>query len=73
MLAKPATDAVNAQGAALEDLAEVLAAAGRSDEAAAALGESIERYERKRNVAAIARVRARLASLEATPTEAPQA
>ena len=46
------TDALTMQAAALEDLAEVLAAAGRPEEAISALGEALERYERKRCVAA---------------------
>lgn len=46
------TDALTMQAAALEDLAEVLAAAGRTEEAIATLGEALERYERKRCVAA---------------------
>ena len=36
------------QGDALCDLAEVLAAAGRGDEAAAALEQALDRYERRR-------------------------
>jgi class 3 adenylate cyclase/tetratricopeptide (TPR) repeat protein len=46
------TDALTMQAAALEDLAEVLAAAGRREEAIATLGEALERYERKRCLAA---------------------
>src|SRR4029450_7816048 len=45
------TDALNYQGDALCDLAEVLAAAGRSDEAAEALEQALGRYERKKNLA----------------------
>jgi hypothetical protein len=41
------TDGLNFQGDALCDLAEVLTVGGRSDEAAAALTESLDRYERK--------------------------
>ena len=59
------TDTINFQATAFEDLAEVLSAAGRADEAAAAREDAIERYERKRNVAAAERVRSRL------PTAAP--
>jgi tetratricopeptide (TPR) repeat protein len=55
------TDALNWQGDALTDLAEVLHAAGRSDEAEAALTEALERYERKMNLAQAAQTRARLA------------
>ena len=57
------TDALNFQGDALCDLAEVLAAAGRSDEAAAALEQALERYERKKNLAMIAQVHRRLDAL----------
>jgi hypothetical protein len=51
------------QGDALRDLAEVLAAAGRTDEAPAALEQSLERYERKKNLAMVAQVRPRLDDL----------
>ena len=44
------TDALNIQGDALCDLAEVLHAAGRDEEAAGALGQALERYERKINL-----------------------
>jgi len=57
------TDAVNFQGAALSDLAEVLLAAGGADGAGASFHEALERYERKRNVAAAAQIRARVAAL----------
>jgi class 3 adenylate cyclase/tetratricopeptide (TPR) repeat protein len=57
------TDALNAQAAALSDLAEVLRAAGRTEDAAEALATALDRYERKRNSAAAAQLRARLASL----------
>ena len=57
------TDALNVQGDALCDLAEVLAAAGRTDEAAQALEQALERYERKKNLAMAARVRPRLDAL----------
>jgi tetratricopeptide (TPR) repeat protein len=53
------TDAVDIQAAALHDLAEVLHAAGRADEAFATLEQALERYERKKNVAAAAQLRAR--------------
>jgi len=59
------TDVLNLQGDALCDLAEVLRASGRVEEAAAALEQSLERYERKRNLAMSAQVRTRLADLEA--------
>ena len=58
------TDGLNFQGDALCDLAEVLTAGGRSDEAAAALTQALDRYERKRNLAMARRVRERLAELQ---------
>ncbi len=58
------TDALNFQGDALCDLAEVLHAAGQSDEAAATLGQALERYERKHNRAQAGQVRDRLAALQ---------
>ncbi len=58
------TDNLNNQGDALFDLAEVLAA-GRSEEAAAALEQALERYQRKKNLAMVAQVRVRLAELQA--------
>jgi tetratricopeptide (TPR) repeat protein len=57
------TDGLNYQGDALCDLAEVLHAAGRPDEAAAALEQALERYERKKNLAMAAQVRDRVAKL----------
>jgi class 3 adenylate cyclase len=58
------TQGLYMQGDALWDLAEVLEAAGRRDEAAAALREALERYERKRIVPLARRTRERLAMLE---------
>jgi len=57
------TDLLNHQGEALTDLAEVLAAAGRTDEAIAALEEAIARYERKKNLAMVAQVKPQLHAL----------
>jgi len=57
------TDRLSWQGDALCDLAEVLAAAGRTDEAAVALEQALERYERKKNLAMVAQVRPRLEEL----------
>jgi class 3 adenylate cyclase/tetratricopeptide (TPR) repeat protein len=57
------TDALSLQGDALCDLADVLAAAGRGDEAAAALEQAVERYERKKNLAMVAQVRPKLEEL----------
>ncbi len=51
------TDLVDRQGDALLDLAEVLRAAGRPDEADAAAGEALDRYERKGNVVSAGRAR----------------
>jgi class 3 adenylate cyclase/tetratricopeptide (TPR) repeat protein len=59
------TDCLNFQGEALCDLAEVLAAAGRSEDAANALAQALERYERKKNLAMVAQVRPRLEMLRA--------
>jgi hypothetical protein len=56
------------QGNALFDLAEVLAAAGRRDEAAAALREALDLYERKPIIPLARRTRERLATLQ--PTQA---
>jgi tetratricopeptide (TPR) repeat protein len=59
------TDTLNGQGDALCDLAEVLAVAGRADQAAEALEQALERYERKKNLAMVAQVRPRLEELRA--------
>ena len=61
------TDGLNLQGDALCDLAEVLAAAGRSDDAADALEQALDRYERKKNLAMVAQVKPRLEALRADP------
>jgi tetratricopeptide (TPR) repeat protein len=58
------TDCLTLQGDAWCDLAEVLAAAGREEEAAAALAEALDRYERKQNIPLARRVRERLAKLK---------
>jgi tetratricopeptide (TPR) repeat protein len=52
------------QGCARCDLAEVLEAAGRRDEAAATLREALERYEAKPIIPLARRTRERLAALE---------
>jgi tetratricopeptide (TPR) repeat protein len=57
------TDALNYQGAALYDLAEVLICAGRKEEALDPLAQALERYSRKMNLAAAAQTQARIASL----------
>jgi predicted ATPase/class 3 adenylate cyclase len=55
-IAKP-TDLLNTQADAWLDLAEVLALAGRADEAHAAAGEAAKRYERKGNLPSLERAR----------------
>jgi ATP/maltotriose-dependent transcriptional regulator MalT len=57
------TDSPDLQGDALADLADVLASAGRTDEAADALEQALDRYERKKNLALVAQVRPRLEEL----------
>ena len=59
------TDLLDEQCLTLCDLGEVLAAAGRYDEAEAALEQALERCERKKNLALARRVRDRLAELRA--------
>ena len=54
---------LDAQGDAYADLAEVLILGGRPDEAAAALEQALERYERKENRVSAQRTQARLAEL----------
>ena len=60
------TDGLQAQGDALCDLAEVLDAAGRHDEAAAALREAFERYDQKRLIPFAIRLRDQVAALQAS-------
>ncbi len=59
------TDGLNLRGDAHCDLAEVLTASGRIDEAVAALEQALERYERKRNLARSRQVREQLSVLRA--------
>jgi tetratricopeptide (TPR) repeat protein len=59
------TDMLDAQGNAYADLAEVLQLAGQADEAAAALEQALERYERKGNIVSTQRARTRLAEIRA--------
>jgi tetratricopeptide (TPR) repeat protein len=54
------------QGEALSDLAEVFDAAARREEAAAALREALECYERKPVIPLARRTRERLAALQPT-------
>jgi class 3 adenylate cyclase/tetratricopeptide (TPR) repeat protein len=60
------TDLLNGQGNANADLAEVLLLAGKADEAATALEQALERYERKGNRVSTQRVQTRLAELHKT-------
>jgi hypothetical protein len=62
------TDSPLRQGEALSDLAEVLEAAGRRDEATATLREALDCYERKPITPLARRTRERLAALQ--PTQA---
>jgi class 3 adenylate cyclase/tetratricopeptide (TPR) repeat protein len=62
------TDSPGLQGDVLCDLAEVLYAAGRRDEALAAWREALDRYERKEMIPLARRVRERLAAIQ--PTQA---
>ena len=57
------TDGLNDQGEALCDLAEILLAAGRDEEAADALAAALERFERKENIPMARRTRTRLMAL----------
>ena len=56
------TDALNWQGDAYADLAEVLLLGGKAEEAAAALERALDRYERKGNLVMAQRMRDRLAA-----------
>jgi Flp pilus assembly protein TadD len=58
------TDLLDIQGEAYADLAEVLMLAGEAHEAAAALEQAVERHQRKGNIVAAERSRARLAELQ---------
>jgi tetratricopeptide (TPR) repeat protein len=58
------TDGLVYQGDALTILADVLQAAGRTDEAVDSLTQALERYERKRSIPFARRVRERLDTLE---------
>lgn len=57
------TDMLEMQGDAYADLGEVLLLGARPDEAAAALEQALDRYERKGNLVSAGRVRARLTDL----------
>ena len=58
------TDAPLLQGGVLCDLAEILAAGGRRDEAAVVIEQALDCYERKEVIPLARRVRERLAALE---------
>jgi class 3 adenylate cyclase len=58
-------DSLDRQGDAYADLAEVLALAGKPDEAASALEQALERYERKESRVSAQRAHERLAKLQA--------
>ncbi|HEY8764784.1 MAG TPA: tetratricopeptide repeat protein, partial [Solirubrobacteraceae bacterium] len=58
------TDMLDTQGDTHADLAEVLLLAGKPDEAAAALEQALERYERKGNLVSAQRAQTRLAELQ---------
>jgi class 3 adenylate cyclase len=59
------TDDLTHQGDALDDLATVLSAAGRTEEARWALEQALDRYERKKNLVMAERIREKLATTAA--------
>jgi tetratricopeptide (TPR) repeat protein len=61
------TDMLELQGGTYVDLADVLDAAGRRDEAAASLREALDRYERKEIIPFARRAREKLATLATAP------
>jgi hypothetical protein len=62
---------INQQADAYVDLGEVLLLTGKPDEAAVALDQALERYERKGNVVSAQRTRARLADIRAEARASP--
>jgi class 3 adenylate cyclase/tetratricopeptide (TPR) repeat protein len=58
------TELLDKQGDAYADLAEVLLLAGKPDEAAAALEQALERYERKGNLVSAQHAQTRLTELQ---------
>ena len=62
---------LDAQADTHADLGEVLALAGKSAEARAALEEALRRYERKGNLTGAGNARARLAELEPAAEPSP--
>jgi class 3 adenylate cyclase/tetratricopeptide (TPR) repeat protein len=65
------TDQLDVCGDAYADLAEVLALGGKPTEAAQALEQALDRYERKGNLVSAQRTRDRLAQLENVPAPWP--
>jgi tetratricopeptide (TPR) repeat protein len=65
------TDALPRQGEAHCDLAEVLEAGGRREEAIEAWHKALDRYERKGIIPLARRVRERLAAIQPTGAERP--
>jgi class 3 adenylate cyclase/predicted ATPase len=65
------TDMLDAQGDAYADLAEVLLLGGKLDEAAAALEQALERYDRKGNLVMAGRMRDRLSARRERPISEP--
>jgi tetratricopeptide (TPR) repeat protein len=63
------TDGLNHQADTYADLAEVLMLAKKADEAAAALQQAIERYERKGNIVSTQRAQTRLSEIRAAAPE----
>lgn len=59
------SDMLDQQGDAYADLSEVLLLAGKPDEAAAALEQALQRYERKGNIVSAGRAQTRLAEIRA--------
>ena len=57
------TDLLDQQAEAYADLAEVLVLGGEPDQAAAALGEALHRFERKGNIVMAGRMRERLSAV----------
>jgi class 3 adenylate cyclase/tetratricopeptide (TPR) repeat protein len=64
------TDSLGEQASALWDLAEVLATAGRTDDAVASLEQALDRCRRKKNLALAKQVGGRLAQLRDQPLTA---
>jgi class 3 adenylate cyclase/tetratricopeptide (TPR) repeat protein len=65
------TDGLNLQGDTLSDLARVLQAAGRDEDAADTYAHAVERFESKKNFAMAAQVREHLATLRTASASSP--